>query len=158
VTQRLARQHVVDGYQLHFYEPWDNVPALVAYLHDTLPPSFPIQAWEVGAFWPGGPADPETLAAAVTKTVAGLLGGGVRRVIWLPLAYNPGRRQDGELRFGLLDPNGGATLPAPRTPGSKATGLTGEPLPLGPGGLRLGRQPVLVTVPAGLAEAVRMVP
>ena len=206
VTQRLARQHVIDGYQLHFYEPWDNVPALVAYLHDALPPSFPIQAWEVGAFWPGGPADPESLAAAVTKTVTGLLAGGVRRVIWLPLAYNPARRQDGELRFGLLDPNGGvrpsgaaflrlaaaargaawravsgggisgiafgrdsastlvlwsdagATLPPPRTPGSKATGLTGEPLPLGPAGLRLGQQPILVTVPARLAEAVRMVP
>jgi len=58
LADRLAAAKVVDVRQLHFYEPWDNVPALVDYLGATLPAGFPVQAWEVGVFWVGGPADP----------------------------------------------------------------------------------------------------
>jgi Glycosyl hydrolases family 39 len=106
-TLRLARNKVIDAYQLHFYEPWDNLPALLGYLHDVLPPAFPIEAWEVGMFWHSGPDDERARAGEVTKAVVTLLAGGVRRVIWLPLAYNPENADErGEIRYGLLDPDG----------------------------------------------------
>jgi hypothetical protein len=110
-TLRLAKSQVIDAYQLHFYESWDNLPALLAYLHEALPPSFPIEAWEVGMFWRDGSDDEQERAAEVVKTVTTLLAGGVRRVIWLPLAYNSERGDGrGEIRYGLLQPDGRARL------------------------------------------------
>jgi hypothetical protein len=100
-SQRLAAHHVVDVYQLHFYESWQNVPALLDYLRASLPPSFSVQAWEVGMFWPSGPDDPRLRAAEVTKTAVQLLGSGVRPVIWLPLSPGPG-----EIRYSLLNDDG----------------------------------------------------
>lgn len=113
-TFDLARRHVVDAEQIHFYESWDNVPALVDYLRASLPPDFPVEAWELGQFWPGGPPDDALRAGEMAKAVVLLLGAGVRRVIWLPLAFNAGGRQPAEIRFGLLDP-AGRTRPAGRT-------------------------------------------
>lgn len=110
-TLRLVKNKVVDAYQLHFYESWETVPALLAYLHDVLPPSFPIEAWEVGMFWRDGPADQQVRAGEVIKSVVNLLAGGVRRVIWLPLAYNADSSTGrGEIRYGLLDPDGRVRL------------------------------------------------
>jgi hypothetical protein len=110
-TQRLAKNKVIDAYQLHFYESWDNLPALLAYLHEVLPPSFPIEAWEVGMFWRDGSGDEQQRAGEVVKAVTTLLAGGVRRVIWLPLAYNAESGDErGEIRYGLLQPDGQARL------------------------------------------------
>jgi hypothetical protein len=110
-TQRLAKNKVIDAYQLHFYESWDNLPALLGYLHDVLPPSFPIEAWEVGMFWRDGSGDEQERAGEVVKAVTTLLAGGVRRVIWLPLAYNADSGDErGEIRYGLLAPDGRARL------------------------------------------------
>jgi hypothetical protein len=110
-TMRLARNKVIDAYQLHFYESWDNLPAVLAYLHEALPPSFPIEAWEVGMFWRDGPSDEVVRAGEVVKAVATLLAGGVRRVIWLPLAYNADNGDErGEIRYGLLAPDGRSRL------------------------------------------------
>jgi len=106
-TVALAQQKLVDDFEIHFYERYDNVPALVDLLHATLPPTLPIQAWEVGQFWPNAPSDEHTHADELQRAVDGLLDGGVGRVIWLPLAYNPNGRNPSELRFGLVDPNGG---------------------------------------------------
>jgi hypothetical protein len=106
LADRLAARRVVDVRQLHFYEPWDNVPALLDYLRATLPPRFPVQAWEVGMFWVGGDDQPDARADEVTKTVISLLAGQVRPVIWLPLAFDPAGRNGDEPRYGLLDPNG----------------------------------------------------
>jgi hypothetical protein len=108
VADRLARQRVVDVRQLHFYESWDNLPALLAHLRAVLPSGFPVQAWEVGMFWPGGSGDEATRAGELTRTVSLLLAGGVRPVIWLPLAFDPAGRHADEPRYGLLEPNGGA--------------------------------------------------
>jgi hypothetical protein len=105
VTQRLVKNKVVDAFQLHFYESSDNVPALLAYLRETLPRGFPVQAWEVGMFWPGAPDNEQAIAGEMARTVVSLLGGGVRPVIWLPLAFNPAGGGT-EVRFGLLDPDG----------------------------------------------------
>jgi hypothetical protein len=108
LADRLAARKVVDIRQLHFYEPWDNVPALLDYLEASLPPRFPVQAWEVGQFWVDGTDQPDARADEVVKTVSSLLAGQVRPVIWLPLAFDPGGRHGGEPRYGLLDPDGAA--------------------------------------------------
>jgi hypothetical protein len=71
-----------------------------------VPAAVPVQAWEVGQFWPDAPDDPTVHAEETTKVACALLGTGVGRVIWLPLAYNPAGRNNSELRFGLLDPDG----------------------------------------------------
>lgn len=107
-TMRLAHDGVVDAYQLHFYERWDNVPALMAYLEAELPSNVPVDAWEVGMFWPGAPhEDDALLAAEAAKTVILLLGAGARSVIWLPGAHNPdSERFDDETLFGLVEPDG----------------------------------------------------
>ncbi|MGI8698516.1 MAG: hypothetical protein ACR2J0_05140 [Mycobacteriales bacterium] len=206
VTFRLIRDRVVDADQLHFYESWDNVPALLDYLRSRLPPSFPVEAWEVGQFWPDGPADESVRGAEMVKSLALLLGGGIRRVIWLPLAFNAEGRQPAELRFGLLDPKGvvrpagrafatlvsaargaswqpvrvagggagvafaragstvlvvwggsGARLrPLPGAATSVRT-VTGDYVPVPPGGLSLGTLPVVVSVAGDVSVAIRMV-
>jgi hypothetical protein len=206
-TQRLAAAHVFDVYQLHYYEPWDNVPALLDYLRQTLPAGLPVEAFEVGMFWRGGPDgqrdDQRLRAAEAAKVVALLLAGGVRQVTWLPTgAHDEG---DGELHFGLLDGAGavrpagevvrrladtavgttwkglasgrargivfgkgnkstlvvwsdqGTTLPGTPPAGAKASTLSGAPAQWGAGGLRLGSEPVLVSVPIGLEAAARLV-
>jgi hypothetical protein len=122
-SQRLAAGHVVDVYQLHFYESWQNVPALLDYLRASLPPSFPVQAWEVGMFWPGGPDDSRLRAAEVTKAAALLLGSGVRPVIWLPLSPGPG-----DIRYSLLNDDGSVrpTGIAVQQLAAAATGATAQ--------------------------------
>jgi hypothetical protein len=106
VANRLARQRVVDVRQLHFYESWDNLPALLGYVRAAVPPGFPLQAWEVGMFWPGGNGDATARAGELVKTVSLLLAAGVRPLIWLPLAFDPGGRHADEPRYGLLEPDG----------------------------------------------------
>jgi hypothetical protein len=105
-TVRLTEQKLVDVFEIHFYEKWDNVPALADLLHAALPAALPVQAWEVGQFWPNAPDDEHVHADELRRSVTGLLDGGVQRVIWLPLAYNPNGRNASELRFGLVDPGG----------------------------------------------------
>lgn len=150
VANQLAERKVVDVRQLHFYESWDNLPAVLAYLGGALPAGFPVQAWEVGMFWPkgsaadatpnaaeatpnaaeatptageaptgqatpaagqGAPTGEQARADELAKAVSLLLAGGVRPVIWLPLAFDPAGRHADEPRYGLLDP-GGAVRPA----------------------------------------------
>jgi len=105
-TVDLAKQGVIDVFQLHFYEGWDQAAAVVALVHAAGPARMPVEAWEVGQFWPDAPSDPAVHASETTKVVCALFYGGVDRVIWLPLGYNPAGRNPTELRFGLLDPDG----------------------------------------------------
>jgi hypothetical protein len=106
-TLRLARDRVVDAYQLHFYERWDNVPPLLDFLRSRLPAGFPVESWETGIFWPGGNED--DVAAETAKTTSLLLAGGVRPVIWLPAAADPAK---GGVRWGLFDADGRPRLAA----------------------------------------------
>ena len=62
----------------------------------------------MGQFWPAAPTDEHVHADELRQAVTRLLDGGVQRVIWLPLAYNPNGRNQSELRFGLVDPGGRA--------------------------------------------------
>ena len=105
-TVRMAKDKLLDDFQLHFYEGKDSVSELVGLLRATLPADLPIHALEVGQFWPDAPDDEHAHAEELRSTVNELLAGGVTRVIWLPLAYNPNGRNASELRFGLVDPDG----------------------------------------------------
>jgi len=105
-TEKLLDDKTVDVRQVHFYEHWSAVPDLLAYLSAETPAGVPVEAWEVGQFWRDGDADAASRSAEMVKVVAQLAAGGLREVIWLPLAYNPGNRQGSEVRYGLLDPDG----------------------------------------------------
>jgi hypothetical protein len=130
-TFHLAADGVLDAYQLHFYEPWNNVPLLLSYLHTRLPARLPVESWETGIFWPGG--DEQAVPGETVKLTSLLLAGGVRRIIWLPAAHDPNGRRDAEYRFGLFDPDGqprpGAVLfrdLAQAVDGSAVQGLPGD--------------------------------
>jgi hypothetical protein len=110
-TRQLEVEGTVNVRQLHYYEDWSALPDLVSFLQATVPSSVPVQAWEVGAFSPDVSATSTQRAAAVTKATGLLLAGGIRPVIWLPLAVDPGGRHADEPRYGLLDPSG-AVRPA----------------------------------------------
>src|SRR5438270_4205335 len=105
-TIRLAQQKTIDDFEIHFYEKWNNIPSVLDLLHASLPPDLPVQVWELGQFWPNGPTDEAVHADELQRAVNGFLDGGVHRVIWLPLGYNPNGRNQSELRFGLVDPDG----------------------------------------------------
>lgn len=125
-TFRLAQDVVVDGYQLHFYERWDNAALLVDYLRSALPSAFPIEAWEAGIFWPGGGDNEHVLAAETAKVTASLLGSGVADVIWLPTSFDPDGIRSDEIRWGLFESSGQPRAAWPAWVGlaGAATGLT----------------------------------
>lgn len=139
-TRQLEADGTLDVRQLHFYESWQAIPDLLAYLHATVPAATPVQAWEVGRYSSAGSRDAVVAAADVVKTTASLLSGGVRPVIWLPLVVNPHGRHAAEPRYGLVDPSGtvrsaGAAFAALAT---AARGATVVPL-AGPfGGVAIG--------------------
>ncbi|WP_203897756.1 hypothetical protein [Virgisporangium aliadipatigenens] len=110
VTEKLLADKVVDVRQVHYYEPFDGVPALLDYLRARTPQGTPVQAWEVGQFWRDGEGDDVRRSQEMVKTVAQLVAGGLGPVMWLPLAYNPDNKQGSEVRYGLLDPDGKTRL------------------------------------------------
>ncbi|SCF13881.1 hypothetical protein GA0070558_13238 [Micromonospora haikouensis] len=106
VTEKLLDDRVVDVRQLHFYEHFSGVPALLDYLRAETPAGVPVQAWEVGQFWKDGADDAAARGDEMVKVVSLLVAGGIHEVLWLPLAYNPDNRAGAEVRYGLLDPDG----------------------------------------------------
>ncbi|WP_343446411.1 hypothetical protein [Micromonospora schwarzwaldensis] len=106
VTEKLLDDRVVDVRQLHFYEHFSGVPALLDYLRAETPTGVPVQAWEVGQFWKDGADDAAARGDEMVKVVSQLVAGGIHEVLWLPLAYNPDNRAGAEVRYGLLDPDG----------------------------------------------------
>jgi hypothetical protein len=105
-TEQLIDDGVVQLRQVHYYEHFDGVPALLDYLAAENPADVPIEAWEVGQFWRDGDGDDTSRAEEVVKVSTMLLAGGVRQVMWLPLGYNPNNRAGSEVRYGLLEPDG----------------------------------------------------
>jgi hypothetical protein len=105
-TLGLAKDHVIDRLQMHFYERWDAAPLLVSFLRSKIPDGMPIEAWEVGLFDVDDSMPEAQLSEEVTKTVSQLLAYGVARVLWLPLAADPNGTGGEEKRFGLLEPDG----------------------------------------------------
>ncbi|BCB76176.1 hypothetical protein GCM10022251_68480 [Phytohabitans flavus] len=129
-TEKLLDEKVVDVRQVHFYEHWSAVPDLLGYLSAETPAGTPVAAWEVGQFWRDGDADAASRSAEMVKAVAQLAAGGLREVIWLPLAYNPDNRQGSEVRYGLLDPDGKERTAGQMLAGlaALAQGATAEPV------------------------------
>jgi hypothetical protein len=135
LAEKLQKEKVVDIRQVHFYESWEAAPAFVDYLSATTPAGMPVEAWEVGQFLKDGNLTEEKRAEELVKTVSVLLGGGIRRVLWLPLVMNPVGRNSAEPRYGLLDPDGsirstGAAFEAmaQASAGAKATAIAGKGL------------------------------
>jgi hypothetical protein len=93
-TVGLVRQGLVDVFQLHFYESSNQAAPVASLVRSRVPAAVPVQAWEVGQFWPDAPDDPTVHAEETTKVACALLGTGVAG------------RNNSELRFGLLDPDG----------------------------------------------------
>lgn len=105
-TEKLFDSGVAQLRQVHFYEHYEGVPALLEYLAAETPTAVPVEAWEVGQFWRDGDGDAASRAEEVVKASTMLVAGGIRQVIWLPLGYNPENQAGSEVRYGLLDPDG----------------------------------------------------
>ncbi|MFY1637071.1 hypothetical protein ACN27F_27975 [Solwaraspora sp. WMMB335] len=105
-TEQLLDDGVVQLRQVHYYEHYEGVPALLDYLAAETPDGVPVEAWEVGQFWRDGDGDSTSRAEEVVKVSTMLLAGGIRQVMWLPLGYNPQNRAGSEVRYGLLEPDG----------------------------------------------------
>jgi hypothetical protein len=60
-------------------------------LRDRLGEKVAIEAWEAGVAWPGDRYDQEVHADETLKLLATLLLQGVRRVVYLPVSFSPGR-------------------------------------------------------------------
>lgn len=115
LADRLARGPLVDIRQVHFYESDAAAPLLVSYLRSHTPAGKALEGWEVGQFLvDGDPTDAER-AQEMTRTVSLLLAGGLRMVIWLPLAVDAqAQGSSGQPRSGLLLTDG------TERPGAKA--------------------------------------
>jgi hypothetical protein len=119
-TEQLLADGTVDVRQLHFYEHPDGIAPLLDYLTASTPRGVPVEAWEVGRFDKTADADPVVVADEMTKVAGRLAAGGIKEIVWLPLAFNPGNRAGAEVRYGLLDPDG-----RERPAGAMLAGLAG---------------------------------
>jgi hypothetical protein len=102
----LLQDGVFDVRQVHFYEAWMNVPLLMSWLTTQDPLHTPVEVWEVGQYWIDSTATDQSRAEEAVKTLVLFLASGARRVVWLPLSYNPDGRNADEPRYGLVDPDG----------------------------------------------------
>lgn len=109
--ERLLADRTFDVRQVHFYDAWESVPTLMAYLRATTPAGVPVEVWEAGQYGQRDSSDPRVRADQVVKAVALLLAGGARRVVWLPVTADPrftGAGKGREQYYGLLRPGGGS--------------------------------------------------
>lgn len=94
----LAQRGVVDAYQLHFYERFNSIPALMDFVNRSVGDA-PVYVVEAGIFWQDG--DQSALYGESALLVTGLFEHGAVSVTFLPL------RSNGEgIRWGLLNPDG----------------------------------------------------
>jgi hypothetical protein len=182
-TFALARSGAFDVYQLHYYEPWPLLPQVLDWVRANLPDGMPIEAWEAGVAWPGSSYSPEAQGVETGKLLGTLLAAGVSRVVYLPLAFTPesGRQ---EVFRGLVEPSG-AELPAAaayRSVAQASTGARGASAVASEGvsgvafdhgdstalllwaerlvelaGVEVGAEPVVVSVPAPVDDALAQV-
>lgn len=110
VTTSLANAGVVDGYQLHYYEPAAQLRPVLRFLERRLRRGVPVEAWEIGTAWPGPSYAAGRQATELFRIVGVLLAAGVRPLVHLPVAYSgaPGKQQ---VFRGLVESDG-SLLPA----------------------------------------------
>lgn len=84
-----------DGFQVHFYEPYEYLNAVVAHVRGHLPKQVPLEVWEIGIAWPGNDFDAAVAGSEVANLVGTALALGIERVIYLPAAFSEetGRRE-----------------------------------------------------------------
>lgn len=132
-SARLVTEGVVDAYQLHFYEPSSELPAVLALVRGQVGEAA-VEAWELGVAWPGDGYDAGVAAAETTRLIGLLLADGVTRVVYLPLAYTPGSTP--QVFRGLVE-DSGEVLPAGEVyrllTGLLAGRDAGQLLPVDPG-------------------------
>lgn len=131
-VDRLAADHIIDIRQFHFYERAAAAGLLMGYLRAHTPTDVPLEGWEVGLFWRDGAQEAASQAQSdeMVQTVVTLLAQGARRVFWLPLATNPDNKAGGEVRSGVLEPDGSERIAsvAFRTLAVAARGATIAPI------------------------------
>lgn len=110
VAVELANAGVVDGYQLHFYEPAGRLRGVLRFLDRRLRRGVRVEPWEIGSAWPGSGFDQRRQATELFRTVALLLADDARPIVHLPVAYSaaPGKQQ---VFRGLTDADGTVLAP-----------------------------------------------
>ena len=103
-TFGLAKDGVIDAFQLHFYEKWTNVAPLMAFLKGACRPGCRSRCGRPACSGPTRPATSAAVAGETARLVYLLLGDGAERVIFLPMQSNTAD-SGSELRAGLLDAN-----------------------------------------------------
>lgn len=105
----LARDHIVDVRQVHFYEDPSVLPRLLGFLRSRTPSDVPLEMWELGLYMRDSKHTAQQRADEVVEATAYALAGGAKKVLWLPLiAQSNGRITSNQL-FALLTPSGGST-------------------------------------------------
>lgn len=101
VTEELVASGLIDVRQIHFYEEWSSLPLLLEYLHATTPAAMPLELWELGAYLGPSKVDDAQRASELVKVISLALGGGVTKIVWIPLFTDPDEGEELRL-YGLL--------------------------------------------------------
>ena len=105
VINGLLHDGVFQTRQVHYYEPWQALPATLAYLRSNTPSSVPLELWELGVWDDDRSVGADQRTAEVVKATVIALAAGVQKVLWLPLLDNPTGRL-GQTLHGLVTASG----------------------------------------------------
>lgn len=108
-ADNLAREHIVDVRQIHFYEAPSVLPRLLSFLRSHTPSDITLEMWELGAYLRDSKQSPEQRAAQVVQSTVYALAGGAKKVLWLPLIAKAGGRITSNQLFALLTTSGSLT-------------------------------------------------
>lgn len=103
----LFAEGVFQTRQVHYYEPWQALPATLAHIRDNTPSTVPLEMWELGIWDDERTVSEDERTAEVVRATTIALGAGVEKVLWLPLLDNPDGRLGATL-YGLVTPSGEA--------------------------------------------------
>ncbi|WP_404352595.1 hypothetical protein LG324_06490 [Phycicoccus jejuensis] len=101
----LFREGVFQVRQVHFYESWQALPAVLASVRSRTPAGVPVELWELGIYDENRSPDAAVRTAEVVKSTVIALRAGVRKVLWLPFLDNPDGRL-GQNLHGLVTASG----------------------------------------------------
>ena len=105
LINRLFDDGVFQTRQVHYYEPWQALPATLAYLRSNTPTSVPLELWELGIWDDDRGVSEDRRTAEVVRATVIALAAGVQKVLWLPLLDNPTGRL-GRTLHGLVAASG----------------------------------------------------